>query len=362
MSHAGNRSPPRRWAKRLGLGLAGLIALVLLLGSTYEAISRRRAWHEYPVPGKLVDIGGRRLQIDCRGSGSPTVVFEDGLDIDGSVSWAAVHDPIARLTRACAYSRSGIMWSDPRTGPQNARTIALDLHALLRKAGERPPFVLVGHSLGGPYAMVYTRLYPSEVAGLVFVDASHPDQIRRFNAVLPDDAGSEARERREMRIMTALSWTGVVRLAVARMAQPAAGENVSAVDRAVTKEALAYSATSYGAMLKESTALAQSLSDAGRLRTLGARPTVVLTATAPYSDAFLRAVGITRAQADALQAVRLSLQDDEASWSSRSRHELVDDAHHYIQIDRPDVVVAAVRWVIGCLRADSATSIRACPE
>jgi len=111
----------------------------------------------FPLQGKLVDIGGRRIQLDCRGTGSPIVIFESGLDINGSLSWSAVHDEIAKTTRACAYSRAGIMWSDPKDGPQNAKTIAEDLHAALAAAGEKPPFVLVGHSLGGPYIMTYTN-------------------------------------------------------------------------------------------------------------------------------------------------------------------------------------------------------------
>ncbi len=174
-----------KWIRRAGLAVVCLVLLVVVAGAGYEATGRRRAAKDFPVQGKLVNIGGRRIQIDCRGSGTPTVVFEDGLDMGGSLSWSAVHDSIAKTTRACAYSRAGVMWSDAHAGPQTGKNVAEDLHLALAKAGERPPFVMVGHSLGGPYIMIYTKYFGSEVAGLVFVDASHPEQVARFRSLTP---------------------------------------------------------------------------------------------------------------------------------------------------------------------------------
>ena len=145
---------------------------------------RQQTAQKYPAPGKLVDIWGRKMQIDCRGAGSPTVVLESGLDHYGSLSWAKVHDDIAQITRVCAYSRAGILWSDPAPGNFDSQRTARDLHAALTKAGEKTPLVMVGHSLGGPHIMTFTSLYDREVAGLVFVDASHPDQVERFRKVI----------------------------------------------------------------------------------------------------------------------------------------------------------------------------------
>src|SRR5215510_334494 len=97
--------------KRMALGLAALLVAALAVGSGYEFTLRRRALREFPPPGRMVDIGGRKLQLDCRGTGSPIVVLESGLDMRGSLAWALVHDPIAATTRTCAYSRAGLMWS-----------------------------------------------------------------------------------------------------------------------------------------------------------------------------------------------------------------------------------------------------------
>src|ERR1044071_5764417 len=103
----------KRWAKRIAIGLASLLGLAIVFGAVAERVMRARAARQYPASGRLVDIGGeRRIQIDCRGTGSPTVVLESGLDTFGSLSWVAVHDSIAKTSRTCAYSRAGIMWSD----------------------------------------------------------------------------------------------------------------------------------------------------------------------------------------------------------------------------------------------------------
>jgi pimeloyl-ACP methyl ester carboxylesterase len=200
-----------RWLRRVGIAVGALLVVALLAGTIFEFGSRAAAVRAYPAPGGLVDIGGRRIQLDCRGVGSPVVVLQSGLDILGALSWAAVHDQIGQFTRACAYSRAGVMWSDPDGQPFNAERAAEDLHEALARAGEKPPFVLVAHSLGGPYSMVFTRLYPSEVAGLVFVDASHPDQIERRRVAV----GKNTRDSvGTLKVGDAVTWTGIDRLLI----------------------------------------------------------------------------------------------------------------------------------------------------
>ena len=173
-----------RWLRRVVLFVGAAVAVAILSGATYEAAMRRYAMRAFKSPGRLVDVGGgRRIQIDCRGTGSPTVVLESGLDTYGSLSWAAVHDSIAKTTRVCAYSRAGIMWSDPATGVFSSEGVARDLHSALVGGGETAPWVVVGHSLGGPYAVTFEALFGAEVVGLVFVDATHPHQFARFREV-----------------------------------------------------------------------------------------------------------------------------------------------------------------------------------
>ena len=330
-----------RWVKRIAVVIGGLIVVLVLAGASYEQYMRWRAASEFPAQGRLLDMGGRRMQIDCRGSGAPTVVFESGLDTMGSLSWSAVHDAIAATTRACSYSRAGLMWSEPRSKKFDADGQSHDLHALLIAAGERAPFVMVGHSLGGPYIMNFTRLYPQEVAGLVFVDASHPDQIERMNqAVGKKLEGGEGL----FRVASALSWTGIPRLIAAHT------ENNTIPPEAKQMED-AYFSPSLAAALDELESLGATLTTAGQLRQLGDRPIVVLTATKPLPSAALKSLNMTEEEGQRVKAVWTSMHNEEASWSHHSRHELVPDATHYIQFDRPDVVIAAVREVVSDVRS-----------
>jgi pimeloyl-ACP methyl ester carboxylesterase len=330
-----------RWVKRIALIIGGLIVAAVLAGASYEQLMRWRAARDYPAQGRLIDIGGRQMQIDCRGNGAPIVVFEAGLDTMGSLSWSAVHDEIAATTRACAYSRAGVMWSEPRAAKFEPDNVARDLHALLLAAGERAPFVMVGHSLGGPYIMNFTRLYPQDVAGLVFVDASYPDQVE----LMTKAAGKKMEAGMGMfKAANALSWTGIPRLVAAHTASPTIPAQAKLAEDA-------YISRSLGSALQELESLDAILAAAGQLRQLQDRPIVVLTAMKPYPPAMLKAMQMTTEQGQRMQTAWKEMHDEEAAWSHHSRHELVPDATHYIQFDRPDIVIAAVREVVSDVRA-----------
>ncbi len=330
-----------KWIK-LGATIAAVgAAVTVLTGATFERIARVRTERTFAAPGRLIDVGGgRRLQLDCRGSGSPTVVFESGLDTYGSLSWAAVHDSIAKASRACAYSRAGIMWSDAARGPFDSRNAARDLHAALTAAGESAPWIMVGHSLGGPYVMTFTQMYGAEVAGVVFVDASHPDQFARMQAAVGKPMLPRATV---LHVGAVLAWTGLVRT----LPEPPNPASWPAVVGEVTP---AFLSTSVAAMAAEMDAIPRTLARAGEFRSLGDRPLIVLTAGRAKSAAELKMNGITADQGQRLQVVHRALSDDEATWSTRGRQEVIDDASHYIQFDRPDVVIRAVREVIAAAR------------
>jgi pimeloyl-ACP methyl ester carboxylesterase len=119
----------------------------------------------------LVTIDSGRMHLRCKGSGDSTVLLLAGWDADGA-SWNTIEPSLAETTRVCSYSRFGTGASDPPPTPQTFQTQATDLHELLDAAGEPGPYVIVGHSFGGPEAVTFTSQYPHEVAGLMLLDAS----------------------------------------------------------------------------------------------------------------------------------------------------------------------------------------------
>ena len=159
-------------ALALGLGLALAIDVVRLGGPDAWLAAHGRSPDYVPL-GKLVEVSGRSLYLDCRGSGSPTVVLENGLGT-GADGWGFVLPRMAEKTRVCAYDRAGIARSE--AAPRRTVSEAVqELRELLRAAGERPPYVLVGMSLGGTHVRLFAGRHQDEIAGVVLVDAYFPD-------------------------------------------------------------------------------------------------------------------------------------------------------------------------------------------
>jgi pimeloyl-ACP methyl ester carboxylesterase len=151
---------------------------------------------------KNVDVGGHSLRMLISGHGSPAVVFESGgSPADGGPleDWELVQPAIGKVTTAVSYDRAGIAWSAPASEPRDARLVARELHTALAGAHVPPPYVLVGHSFGGPLIRVFAGMYPDEVAGLVLIDPTQEEFInwndaRQTNQIVrQDDEGKDIR-------------------------------------------------------------------------------------------------------------------------------------------------------------------------
>src|SRR5215210_7284679 len=173
------RRGPGSWIRReLVWMIAGLLALAVI-GAIYQAIATEIDQRTYPPPGELVNVGNHSLHINCVGEGGPTVILE-AASLGMSAHWVRVQQQVAQTTRVCAYDRAGMGWSERSPEPRDARQVSSELHTLLEGAGGiEGPYVLVGHSYGGLYARMYAARYSEEVAGVVLVDSSHPEQFTR---------------------------------------------------------------------------------------------------------------------------------------------------------------------------------------
>ncbi len=235
------------------------------------------------VPATVDTANGRQVEIATAGSGGPaTVVFEAGLGEDWT-SWDEVASEVSQHTRVFAYSRPGYGVSDPTTTPRNAQTIVEELRALLTYEGYSPPYVLVGHSIGGAYMELYAKAHPDDVAGVILVDSRHRDFLEACEAANLDNCG--------------LSESLLEQQAAAAIAEYRAFTTASEEIRA-----------------------------AG---TFASYPVRVLTATdhpvSPAREAFWEAMNASLA-AEAINGEQI----------------LVRDSGHYIQLDRPDVVVQSI--------------------
>ena len=157
-----------------------VIGLCALSGATYQHFAKMSDLKRFPPPGRLIDIGGRRLHLLCAGKISDhTVVIEAGSGNDVTL-WQGILGRVSRFTHVCAYDRAGLGWSDPVSGPRSFDDRARDLHSLLQHAGIAGPYILVGHSYGGYVVRRFAAAWPQSVSGIILIDS--PDEVWSFVA------------------------------------------------------------------------------------------------------------------------------------------------------------------------------------
>lgn len=306
-----------KW-KRVLVGIVAIVACVLLAGASYQFLSHRRDLRQHPAPGRMIDVGGYRLHLDCTGRGSPTVVFDSGLS-DDSISWHKVQPEIAKITRACSYDRAGLGWSDPSPFPRTSATIALELHRLLARGGVAAPYILVGHSLGGFNVRMFAALYPSETSGVVLVDSVFPFQYKRLPASM--SAYNEHFLRRLGYFEDTMPF-GWPRLSGWCDHWPTDTRD----ERRTTECAL----RPWRTHLAEYRAFDEDSAEVVRARPLGNLPLFVLSHD-PGSNP------------SPAERAWSQMQNELAELSPRSTHVVVSGSGHVIQEDNPQVVVDAIR-------------------
>ena len=323
MARAARRATTRgtRWLVYPAIGLVAAAAL----GGSLATVTIALDDTSDTMPGALYDVGGHRLHLACTGTGSPTVVLENGLN-EISPLWSAVTAQVSRTTRVCAYDRAGQGWSDDVAQPQDGRAVAADLHALLARAGEHGPYVLAGHSSGGTLAMTYAARYPAQVAGLVLLDSSSPHQYTDQ----PDFAGTYATMRRLLPVTPALARVSVTRLV------PASPATALSPEAAAQVRAFATSPRGARNMRDEHAQLRTVFAQAQALTSFDPKPLAVVTARE-------NAEGTTGWAA---------AQSRMAQLSSNSTHWVADTTHVGLLDDRDGSAdsVRAITAVVSAVR------------
>jgi pimeloyl-ACP methyl ester carboxylesterase len=304
----------------------------------------------YAGPQTLVKIGRRRrLNLLIAGEGGPTVIFAPGGGCT-TLQWGQVQHAIATKTRTVAYDNAGFGFSDPGPLPRTASAMVRDLRAALRAAEIPPPYVLAGWSLGGLVMRLFGFCHPDEVVGMVMVDTSTEHMARRYDAVVGDRASSRQRRERWRRMMVRaerLAQAGALLPGTPEYDEfvgPPEPELTPAVNAA--QRAQLTSPAYYRAMRSEQAHLQSSSSDevVAARRPLGDMPLIVLSAGRYPAPRGLEGEG-----AAVYRQGSLALHDEIAALSTRGQRRTVD-AGHAIQLERPDVVIAAVEEVLGLVR------------
>jgi pimeloyl-ACP methyl ester carboxylesterase len=299
----------------------------------------------YARPAQLVDVGhGRRMNLYCTGQGSPTVIMDAGLG-DSTISWALVQPTISRRTRTCSFDRAGLGFSDAATRAGTPENAADDLHHLLQAAGIKPPYVLVAHSLGGLNARVFADRFRSEVVGMVMVEASHEDQFTEGWAIgAPDQKAKYEAFLVQAHGCIELAQKGLVpgtpdyKRCIGDDADPRFSETINAAQRAYATSERWQAAV---ASERENVAGVSCEQVRATRKDYGDMPLFVLIHS-PYP----KRDDETQAERDLRTLSWERLHTRMAAMSSRGVNMIVPDSTHYIQYDRPQVVVDAVLQAI----------------
>lgn len=327
------------------LGVGGVLLVLFLIGWLCFTGNRikRDLGTKYPPPGQMIDIGSYRLHVNCQGDVSenaPIVVMEAA---EFSLSWALVQPDIAKFARACSYDRAGLGWSEVSPRPRTAANIVEELHTLLEQAGEKPPYLLVGHSKGGMYMRLFAQKYPGEVVGMVLVDSSHEEQELRFPAKVTE-LNRKSREQTTglLNIVRPLNSIGLVTPLLKINMDLLLGTLPEGVREMGLVVAL--KDTFLRTVVDETEALEDTFSEVreAKISTLGEIPLIVLTAV----DQFDALEGQVSTDIVQLKQVVRDLGTELAALSPNGKLVPVHGSGHFIQVDQPHVVIGAIQEVV----------------
>ena len=299
-------------------------------------------------PGRLIDVGGFRLHLHCMGAAAPVVVFDAALGAS-SISWTLVQQQVATFARACTYDRAGFGWSEAGPLPRTAGTIAAELHTLLTRAGEAPPFVLVGHSFGGLVMRIFATRHPGLTAGIVLVDPAHPED---WIDPSPEARTSIERGRRLCKQGERAARLGIARI-VAALVDAGALAPARALVRMVSRGGLGRPDESILAPMWKLPAEARrplrsfwtqpKFFEAlgSQIETIGTSAAEVLRDSVSFGDLPVTTISSTNPPAD-----KRRHQDALAARSTHGRHIIASNSGHWIPLDEPATVVQAIRAIL----------------
>ena len=325
--------------RKLALGVLVVLLLCVAASAAYNLLRARQLEHRYPPFGKFYTVNGYPMHLYCTGSGSPIVVFEGGIGND-VYYWQRVQPELSKTTRVCSYDRAGLGWSPAQPGPRDAKAIAAQLHSLLETAGERPPFVLVGSSAGGFYVRQFYSDHPGEVAGIVFSDASVPEQVQALSYGRDSEEKKKKRHRDALRdwVKEASGW--------ARLTGQCKGDLRKGLEAYAGYAAAEACRPSFSmTWLGEQDDFWRSAEEASQAHCCDDLPILIVS-----QDPDRPKPGWS-AESLAANPIWVRLQESLKALSPRSRRIVARGSGHHIMIDRPDVLIKETRQLVSDIRS-----------
>ena len=337
------------------------LAIVLipgLAGVLYQAIGTRRDRRRFPPPGTLVSVGAHRLHCHCDGAGTPAVILEAGVAAS-SITWSRLQPVLARDTRVCSYDRAGLAWSESAASARSLETLVGELRALLAGSAIAPPYVLVAHSFGA-LIRAFTRTYPADVAGLVFIDPLHPDEW----------CDPSEHQRRMLRGGVLLSGVGAVlaRLGIVRLSLALLSGGAPSVPRTFSRAFGATAAALLARLIGEVQKLPSAVLPAVQAHWSHPKAFRGMSqhlATIPGCSA---AFALDTERFEDIPVVVISAGARTSRWlaadvalakrSSRGRHVISHRSGHWVHLDDPELVYELIRDVIADYKCESRESRR----
>jgi len=321
-------------------GILLVIILLGLIGYLYERDAEAEDRRRFPPPGKLLDVDGERLHFHCLGEhqpGKPVVVLESGQGL-WSLSWSPVIADVAQFTRVITYDRAGYGWSAPGKKSHTLHQVVSELHALLHKAGEEGPFVLVGHARGGLYIRQFYAQYAGDVVGMVLIDAT-PEKICEY---VPGFPGLLRSSLRSLRLRAFFAHFGLVRLLAKRQIEKQA-RHVIPEQRALNA-AQSVSISYLRALSREAAESKRLIGQKLVFPGLGERPLAVIKAFYPENPPQPK-----HSMAQYWKQHRESMETLEREYlhcSSCSRYFEAKSGNDMLIAEEPRLVVNAIEWVV----------------
>jgi len=317
---------------------------VVGLGAIYQALATSRDRLRFLPPGKVIQIDGKNWHYQVMGKGHLTVIVDSGSG-GTHLDWQLVQSEVAKFTIILTYDRAGYGWSDLSSKPRTAEQVVGELRQLLREVEIEPAYVLVGMSLSGLFSRLFAYHYPEEVAGMVLVDVAHEKMYEETPV-----KWVELNKRLEgllTHVVPIMGRIGLLRLLVTFDSVPMAAGLFQKFPPSIRPLAKAlYSQTQFGkTFAQESAAVSISMNQVKQIRQ-----------TKPFPDIPLIVLSAGKPEFDITQDVLQKLQElhaDLANESPQGVHIVAHESGHAIQLDKPELVIDAIRQVVEKVRCSS---------